>query len=182
MPFQLRLGPFRYDSGRGVLSWRTRRLRVDSRTRKERLARKAAKAQDRELRRQQWRALRDGTPLPVTAPTGKNTGTTTKARTAARTRTDTRTDTTASTRAGRNPDASSTTTAPASSATAPAAGGPVSQNGAAVIDPATLAQKSPADRVEHARAAGLCGTPTRDGTPCMRAGTCPPGIHRRKKS
>lgn len=156
MPFMLRLGPIRYDSRRGVFTWKTRALRIDSRNRKQRSAAKAKKTrarkdrqarrdQTREARRQQWRDLH-ATP-PANKTPARTTATTRKPRAAAP--------------APRTP----TRTAPAARATATR------------TTPTALPMP---DRMARVRGAGMCGHPTQDGSPCLRRGTCPPGIHTRR--
>jgi len=171
MPFTLRLGPFRFDSRRGTLAVRTRRLTLESRTRSERRARKAQRARRRIERRAAQieamnaarRAWRDNEPTPARPPARK------AAPRAAQPRLEPN---------GRLEGTARRTPARAAAGERPAVG--TGTTGPLVISP--TGQVRPADTPaptgrSDSAGAGRCGERTADGTPCRRRGKCPPGTH-----
>ena len=173
MPFTLRLGPFWFDSRRGTLALRTRRMTLESRTRSERRARKERRARRRVERRaaqieamnaarRAWRGDPEPTPTrpaasrttqPRLEPTGRPSGP--RLEEPARGRP-------ARPSAGERPGVGQGTTGPL------------------VISPTGQVRPNP-EAASGGRAArtpaGLCGERTADGTPCRRRGKCPPGTH-----
>jgi len=173
MPFTLRLGPFRFDSRRGTLALRTRRMTLESRTRSERRAKKAQRARRRTERRaaqieamnaarRAWRG--DPEPTPAARPIGR-TG-------------QPRLELTGRPRAPRLEEPVRRTPArPAAGERPPVGTGAM---GPLVISPTGQVrphpEAAPGERAARTPA-GLCGERTADGTPCRRRGKCPPGTH-----
>jgi hypothetical protein len=158
MPFTLRLGPVRYDSRRGVFTFKTRLIRIDSRTRTERTTAKTKRAKTRQDRRQTWQDLHQAartSKTPTRGPLVPATG----------------------------QPVAGPVKATAAAAGTPRAAGP---SRAAAMAPLASVRKDPVvrqpgrapdERAAQARRAGRCGGRTRDGSPCQRRGTCPPGTH-----
>jgi hypothetical protein len=156
MPFTIRVGPVRYDSRRGVFTWKTRLVRIDSRTRTERATAKAKRAKTRQDRRRAWQDLHQSTRTSKNPTTRGPLGPATRQPTAGPV-----------TATPATPQAAGTSRTTSTASTAPTRKNPAARQPGKAQD----------DHAAQARRAGRCGGRTRDGSPCQRRGTCPPGTH-----